>query len=416
MTVRVFKQVVQSRRLASPIIIFLGRLFFSRKRHTLPTTVRRVLFLKFGALGDVLMTTPLLKAVRQRYPAAHLTYATGSWSDAALANNPHLNRLVTFADSLSWWRRVLALGQTMWQLRRERYDIIFVLDRAWQAGAIAAYIGGYRIGFDRLGEGFALHQAIPYGSEPHEQAPHDIDTYLALGRIIGCAVTDQDMVLLPTPGDMAWAASQLPGHIPWIALCPGGARNQYQPMAARRWPVEYFIELGQRIAADGYGIVLLGSDADQVDARHIFEQLTPQMLELGRVINLTGLTTFSQAAAVLARCRAAVVADTALMHVASAAHTPTVALFGPTNPRRKAPLGHYHCTIWNATPCVRCGEIVCHWESVAPHPETVQRMQLISPEAVNAALASLLKTHSQERKDIYRLTSRRRLAMREATR
>lgn len=431
-------------RLVSPFTLLLGE-FLSKiipKRQP-PQRIHKILFFKFGALGDVLLTTPLVRAMREQFPYATIDYCLGQWAAPALQNNPHLSSVVTFTDSTNTLKRLVPLLTTLWRLRRADYDVVFVLDRAWQAGLLGTFIGGYTIGFDRLGEGFALDTSIPYGYESHEQAPHDIDTYLALGKHLGCGTANRQMVFQPTAQDRAFA-HQLLDQAGWqkkpfavrphfatgsaghgrarergasrsfsakagdrglsathrwvgrhvfsgntalsehhrgtVALCPGGARNPYQEMAVRRWPAEYYAQLARQLISRGLQVVLLGGHTDRPEADTIVTQCP-------EVIDCVGRTSLAQAAAIIEQCTAVVAHDTALMHVAAAIGTPTIALFGPTNPRRKELLGPQHTTIWKRLPCPTCGQVVCHWEKVPPHRASHASIQAISVEEVFAAVA-----------------------------
>lgn len=354
----------QQRRFVSPYIIRFGRLLFSyqRKKKT-PIEVNRILFFKLGAIGDVLMTTSLVRSVRLRFPTAQLHYMTGMWSAPALQNNPDIQRILVFSDHVQLGPLFVSIFRTMAPLLMHRYDLVFVLDKAWEAGVLIAPIARYSIGFDRYGEGFALSSTVPYGLELHNDAPHDIATYVSLMDSLGRIPVDAKMVFIPSTSDEKFAMSILSSyHAPYIALCPGGARNPYQRMDGRRWNIKRYAKLARRLLERGYTVVLLGSADDRTVALSIMAYCMKEAVDTSRLVDLIGKTTLGQCAAVLKYCMKAVCHDTALMHLASAMHTRVIALFGPTNPKRKEPRNTGSVTIWDSSRCSHCHQEVCHWD------------------------------------------------------
>lgn len=355
---------MRDRRVAPLWITRLGALLFSyQKQKKMPRQVNRILFFKLGAMGDVLMTTALVHAVRLRLPTAQLHYMTGAWSAPALQNNPDINRVLIFADHPQFGLLFFSLLRAITPLLLCRYDLVFVLDKAWEAGVLMAPIARYSIGFDRYGEGFALSSTIPYGLESHDDAPHDITTYVSLMGSLGRIPVDAKMVFMPSTSDEKFAMSILSSYdAPYITLCPGGARNPYQRMDGRRWNIKRYAKLARRLLDRGYTVVLLGSADDRTVALSIMAYCIKESVDTSRLVDLIGKTTFGQCAAVLKYCMRAVCHDTALMHLASAMHTPVIALFGPTNPKRKEPRNKGSVTIWDPSYCSHCHQEVCHWE------------------------------------------------------
>ncbi len=313
--------------------------------HNPPQHINRLLLFKIGALGDVLLTTPLVRALRQRFPGAQINYLTGRWSAPALQNNPHISNLIEFDDQIISHRNVLKLLSLAAGIRRKKYDVIFVLDPGWQAGLLTSFFGSFRVGFDRGGEGKFHHLTISFQS-----TQHDSEQYLALGNLVGARSNNTSLELFRTTDDESVAGHLLKDSSrPCIALCPGGARNPYQDMPERRWPAAYYHELATKLEAVGFSVVILGNQADAGTARKVATQ---------RSLNLAGRTNLHQAAAVVSKCRAAVTHDQGLLHVAATTHTPTISLFGPTDPRRKRPLGEQHRVIWHAAePCEHNGKL-----------------------------------------------------------
>lgn len=293
----------------------------------------------------MLLTTPLIRALRRRFPQARLEYLTGRWSAPAIASNPHLNNVTAFDDAIIQSRNIPRLLGLAAKIRRQKYDTILVLDPGWQAGLLSAFFGGLRVGFDRNGEGKFHHRTTPL-----HRTQHDSEQYLVLGGLLGAHAQDTSLDFFVPAADTTFAQIKV-GSVPRprVALCPGGGKNPYQSMPARRWPASYYRRLAQMLESAGVSIVICGSREDEGIAKTV---ATPKSL------NLTGRTNLGQTAAALAACNAVVTHDQGLLHVAAAAKTPIVALFGPTDPRRKRPLGEKHRVIWHANePCEHSGKL-----------------------------------------------------------
>lgn len=281
---------------------------------------KAVLLWKIGALGDVLMTTPLLRQLRRQLPAARIDYLVGSGSRAVVEGNPHLDAVRTFDESILFRRQATRLGDVLALLRG--YDTVFVLDKHWIFGWLARLSGvPRRIGFRRRSvEGWPHTRAAPYGALRHE-----IDCYLDLAETAGLAV------------DRADRAPELPGRErfllpdePYTVAINSGGSNPGEASHVRKLPAPLFASLVEALKARG-GVVFLGSPQEHA----AYEPLARRYG--GR--NLCGSTSLRQAWDVLARAQAVYTTDTGLMHMAGAVSSPVVAVFGPTHPLRKCPPG-----------------------------------------------------------------------------
>lgn len=293
---------------------------------------------KIGALGDVLLTTPLVRAVRQRFPVAQIDYLTGHWSAPALKNNPHLNQILTFPDEIVQKRSFIQLLRLAADVRRRKYDIIFILDPGWQVKVLAVFFGLSR-------------QTIRF-----KPGLHDSEQYLAMGKYLGCQTENTRLELIRSPDDEKYAAAALKDlPSPRIAICPGGAKNPYQDMPARRWPPQSYAKLIRQLKVRGFGVIVLANQ------------------------NMT----LAQTAAVMAACDVVITHDQGLMHVAATAGTPILALFGPTDPQLKRPLGEQHRIIWKAN-------FPCHQDGKLKNCGPAHDMQAISVAEVLSAALRLL--------------------------
>ncbi len=129
------------------------------------------------------MTTPLLAALDAAYPAATITYATGKWAATALANNPHVDRILELPDQ---WDRA-AWRSLVGQLRQRRFDLAVIPERS-PLPALAAALAGIprRVGLDSAGRGFALTDRVSLRGVRHET-----DLALDLARTLGIAPAER---------------------------------------------------------------------------------------------------------------------------------------------------------------------------------------------------------------------------------
>lgn len=281
---------------------------------------KAILLWKIGALGDVLMTTPMLRQLRRELPDARIDYLVGSASRAVVEGNPHLDAVRTFDESILFRAQTFRLGEMLGLLRG--YDTVFVLDKHWIFGWVARLSGApRRIGFQRRGvEGWPHTDAVPYGALRHE-----IDCYLDLVEAAGVAVNRGDR----TP-ELPAREEFLLSDEPYTVVINSGGSNAGEFSTVRKLPGLLFGGLVEALATRG-NVVFLGSPQEHAT----YEPLARRYG--GR--NLCGSIRLRQAWDVLARAQMVYTTDTGLMHMAGVVSSSVVAVFGPTHPLRKCPPG-----------------------------------------------------------------------------
>jgi ADP-heptose:LPS heptosyltransferase len=279
----------------------------------------RILLWKIGALGDVVMTTPLVRQLRRALPGADIDYLVGTNCAAVLQGNPHLSRVIPFDESILYRRQPARLRELTAALHG--YDVVFVLDKHWAFGWLARLAGvPQRVGFRRRAvEGWAHTHAAAYGGLRHE-----IDCYLDLAEAAGLPVDREDRALeLPAAEPVAVPDAYV------VAINSGGS-NAGEASEVRKMPARLFAGLVEALAGRTQ-VVFLGSPPEQASYAALAQR--------HGALNLCGQTSLRQAWHVLAHAERVYTTDTGLMHMASACGAPTVAVFGPTHPARKCPPG-----------------------------------------------------------------------------
>jgi heptosyltransferase-2 len=251
------------------------------------------------------------------------------------------DRSVQLLHPANIWR-ALRLG---WNLRMANYDAVLLFHHlstpqgALKYAAFCAATGApRRLGLDN-GRGWFLTEKAPdegYG------VMHEVDYALRVARLLAPEAQRHAPRLEPSPDDLRHAAellAPLRGRCgPLIALHPGS--GAYAPV--RRWPVRRFAAVADRLIAAGARIVLLGG-AEEHDLR---QSMLAQMQHPGAVLDLGGKTTLHQLVAVLGACTLFIGNDGGVMHLAVAAGTPVLAVYGPTDPRAWGP---WSPEPWHAT-------------------------------------------------------------------
>lgn len=276
----------------------------------------KILLWKIGALGDVVMTTPLVRQLRRAVPKASLHYLVGQSFRYVLEDNPYLDRLLVFDESILIQRQVYRLPEIMRLMAG--YDMVFVLDKHWIFSLLPALSRiPRRIGFRRLAhEAWLLTEAVPYG-----EVRHEIDYYLDLLEVAGWPV-DRTDIRLDVP-----RAVDAPAPSGATVLINSGGMNPNEATQVRRLPDTLFATLVEACSKDG-PVVFLGASAE----RAYYDRFASP-----RTDNICGKTSLPQALSVLAKAERIITTDTGLMHLAGAVNSQVTAVFGPTHPMRKCP-------------------------------------------------------------------------------
>lgn len=341
---------------------------------------RRVVVLKPCCLGDLLLATPAIAAIKDRWPHARIAVATSAWSRPAIANNPCVDSVIECeATARRGWRSLVAALRLAAAFRNARFDVAVVLDRSPVMSAVPMLAGiPVRAGIDSDGRGFSLtHRAVP---EPRQ---HEATLYLDVVAALGCPGTPS-LRFQPTPEEEQWAAAAVPPGI-WVALHPAGGANPGGRLLGKRWPRDRFGELAQRLLRRGVSVMLLGGADDYGTTQEIAANLEPAQRQ--RVYDFAGRSSFGQTAALLSRCSLFVGNDTGSMHLAAAMGTPVLAIFGPSRPEVYGPVAE-RCTVVHHGD--RCGS--CRFEGgIAQHcVNSFACIAAVSVDEVEQAAVSLL--------------------------
>ena len=279
-----------------------------------PTNPPNILVVRFSSIGDILLITPLLRALRERHPAARITVLTKRAYTPLLSDNPRLNEVINLEAGGS-------LVRLAGQLRAASHTHRLDLHGNLRTYALRALVPGRWTGYPkhRIARALLIHHKRNYYRawrpvpERYFRAARGLDVTADGGPpefFLGSAAEQKAADWLATTG--------LPSKRPLIAIAPGAAH------ATKRWPQEHWQMLLSRILADRFSVILVGGPDDAELGATLARSAPPG------VANATGIFGLQETGALLRRAAAVVSGDTGVMHMATGVGTPVVALFGPT--------------------------------------------------------------------------------------
>ena len=315
-----------------------------------PQGPRRILVVRLSALGDIVMASGLIPALKARFPNAEVSWVCEPVCAPLLKHNPRLKQVIVWPRGewqalwkakryLDLWRAVRAFRA---QLKAEKFDLVLDGQGLLKSGLVAWFTGAPRRVsiIAREGSHRLVHEVVtpPPGADPVMGSEY---RYLAhyLGAPQGSFVHD---LAVGERLQAAWGG--LPNARPLVVLAPFTTRPQ------KHWVEANWSELGRRMLAQGLQPVVLGGPADREAAERICAG-QPQL------INLAGTLKLDESVALIADAQLLVGVDTGLTHMGSALRIPTVALFGSTRPYREGPkVGGVARTriLYDNLPCSPC--------------------------------------------------------------
>jgi len=286
---------------------------------------KRILVIKIGAIGDVILAVPSLRAIRNSFPGAFISVLVGSECKHALKRCPYIDDIIIY-DRKGRDKGIKGLIKISGIIRRRLFGFSIDLQNNKFSHAVA-WLGAVpkRFGYSNRKFGFFLNNALKHlkiGVGPVEEQ------FRVLKKAgINATGVSKRLELWPSKEDFVYVDNFLKGA--WVrekqilvGINIGGSWD------TKRWPLKCFAKLSDMLAAKDIRVVVTASKDEEKLVKD-FEAMTRS-----KVINAAGKTTVTQLAALIKRCKVFITGDSAPMHVASSMGTNFVALFGPTESRR----------------------------------------------------------------------------------
>jgi ADP-heptose:LPS heptosyltransferase len=267
----------------------------------------KFLILRFSSIGDIVLTTPVVRCLQQQVPDAEVHFATKRAFATLLENNPHIDKCHYLDGSLRDLVR---------QLRAEQFDYIIDLHNNLRTRLIKLQLGVQAYAFDKLNWQKWLLVQLKINVLPNQ---HIVDRYLATVASFGVKNDEQGLDYVIPYKDQIEADWLPPTHQSgYVAYAIGGQH------ATKKLPVVRMVELCAKI---NYPVVLLGGKEDREAGAAIETAVGSEW-----IYNACGQYNLNQSASLLEGARVVFSHDTGLMHIAAALHKPVYSIWGNTTP------------------------------------------------------------------------------------
>lgn len=348
-----------------------------------------LLCVRLDTLGDVLMTTPAFKALKEARPTRRLTLLTSSIGARIAALVPEIDQVLVYDAP---WLKATAPHtssqpeqEMVQRLRAGAFDgaILFtVYSQNPLPTAFLCYLADIplRLAHCRENPYQLLTHWVP-DPEPSDLIRHEVRRQLDLVGHLGCSAVDERLSLVVPHGACAsmWDLLQAEGIAPmqpWVVIHPGASA------ASRRYPPESFAEVGRRLVEEaGWQVVFTGAGDESALVEGIRARMGVPAASLVNRVTLTELAALLELAPLL------IANNTGPVHMAAALGTPVVDLYALTNPQH-TPWGVPHRVLFHEVPCRYCYKSSCP----AGHHNC---LRLVAPERVVAAARELAEACSR---------------------
>ncbi|MFH0855949.1 MAG: lipopolysaccharide heptosyltransferase II [Candidatus Omnitrophota bacterium] len=342
-----------------------------------PDDFKRILIARTDRIGDVLLSTPVIKALRDRYPQAYIAMMVSPYAKDIVEGNPYLDKVIILDKEGEGknWLRSLKLIQ---ELRRNKFDLALILHPSNRVHLLA-FLSGIprRIGYDRK-LGFLLTDRIKHTKQLGEK--HELEYNLDLLKGLGIEPKDNKLFMPVNPESEKWAEELFRKE----AINDSDKLLAINPAAScpsKIWPAERFARVADRLAREyGFKILIIAGAKDHKLADDLMRHMRSS------AINLAGKTSVTQLAGLLKRCRLFISNDSGPVHIASVVGTPVISIFGRNqaglSPKRWGPQGARDKILHKAS-CIECLAHNCQREFACLKAISVEDVLAAADEILN---------------------------------
>ena len=262
----------------------------------------KILVIRLSSLGDILLTTPMIRSIQKKYPGKKIHFLLRSEYESILVNNHFLDKLYLFTRSDEENKNLIK------SLRREKYDLVIDLQNNFRSNFVCNKLHRKTIKFNKRGLAKLLLTSFKFNflksaKQIPERYAEVLDNFVLDGEGL-------DLITYNAPSVLFEEDKK------YIGFAPGSRHF------TKTWPRNYFIELGKMLNAQGYTIALLGGKDDRLVCAEICSELNG--------IDLSNKNDLLQTAADMKKCLAVVCNDSGLMHSAVASDIKVLTIFGST--------------------------------------------------------------------------------------
>ncbi|NQT94962.1 MAG: glycosyltransferase family 9 protein [Candidatus Omnitrophica bacterium] len=317
-----------------------------------PRQVKRIVILRTDRIGEVLLSTPVIEALRRKFPSAGISFVTSAYASDIVSDREDLTEVIDF-DTISvnpCLCKTLALAA---KLRKRHFDMAIILN-PHKLLHLSSFLAGIkcRVGYNRKWPFLLTHKVE---DKKREGLMHEVEYNLELLKIID-VYEKNTRPFIPVLSKSVLSVDKLfqergiTGTKRIVAIHPGSSNSD------KRWPPEKFREVAKMLAESAsVEVVLIGDDSEKPLCEEIGSGLRG-------VYNLAGSFTVKELAAFLKRVDLLITNDNGPMHIAAALGTKVVAIFNSdlkgSNPKRWGPYGEGHIVIYRPLDEIMAEEVV----------------------------------------------------------
>jgi heptosyltransferase-2 len=313
-------------------------------------SIQRIVVRGTNWVGDAVMTVPALRELRRTFPDAHITLVSRPGTADIFLDADFVDEVLIYdrRGPASAWSQIR-------EWRRQQFDLAVLFQNAFEA-ALIAFLARVplRIGYDTERRRALLTHAIPlplWKDERHESLYY-LNLVEELERLLlrkSSSDSREPRFSLEVSRDRQQQAEAflrqhgLRMDGPLVLLCPGSINSR-----AKRWPADRYAALADRFLETGASVALIGSRAEMEVSAQVCQQMRKQP------IILTGKTTLAELTAIIRVAKILITNDTGPAHIGSALGTPTLVIFGPTNPLTTRPFAQTAEIVRHPPDCAPC--------------------------------------------------------------
>lgn len=309
---------------------------------------RRILIVRTDRIGDVLLSTPVVKAVKDFYPNSFVSVMVSPYAREIIEGNPYADEVIIY-DKDNKHKGVLSSMRFAGQLKQRKFDLAIILHPTNRVNLITYFARiPERVGYNKK-MGWLLTKKIV--DKKHLGEKHEMEYSLDVVRALGIEPKDKSLFMPIKTESEKWvddilAQNRILYQNMLVAIHPAAS------CPSKIWPQESFAQVADKLMEKGFKVIIVAGPKDKKIAAKVKEKISYP------VIDLSGDTTVSRLASILKRCKLFISNDSGPVHIATAVGTPVISIFGRNqaglSPLRWGPLGLKDRFLHKDVGCIEC--------------------------------------------------------------